>query len=55
MKTEKKQKRRKVRRKVFSLLLAVVLTVTGIDLSLFTTTVMANVIGNRPYGKDIIW
>ena len=41
MKTESKQKIRKVRRKVFSLLLAIVLAATGIDLSLFPATIMA--------------
>ena len=55
MKTESKQKIRKVRRKVFSLLLAVVLTVAGIDLSLFTTTVMADDIVSGKIGADVTW
>ena len=46
---------RKVRRKVFSLLLAVVLTVAGIDLSLFTTTVMADDIVSGKIGADVTW
>ncbi len=51
MKTEKKQKRRKA----FSLLLAIVLAATGIDLSLFTATVMADNTLSGPIGANVSW
>ncbi len=55
MRTELKQKIRKVRRKAFSLLLAVVLAATGIDLSLFTTTVIAADATSGSLGDNMRW